>query len=79
MKQRLKYAFALLHNPIVLILDEPTSNLDEEGIEFVQRIVKQQKEEGVLIVATNDKEEPVGVLRKFTWECRRDNCCQILF
>ncbi|MGA3287574.1 MAG: ABC transporter ATP-binding protein [Bacteroidota bacterium] len=57
MKQRLKYAFALLHNPIVLILDEPTSNLDEEGIEFVQDIVKQQKEEGVLIVATNDKEE----------------------
>ncbi len=56
MKQRLKYAFALLHNPIVLILDEPTSNLDEEGIEFVQRMVKQQKEEGVLIVATNDKE-----------------------
>jgi len=57
MKQRLKYVFALLHNPIVLILDEPTSNLDEEGIEFVQRIMKQQKEEGVLIVATNDKEE----------------------
>jgi heme exporter protein A len=57
MKQRLKYAFALLHNPIVLILDEPTSNLDEDGIEFVQRMVKQQKEEGVLIVATNDKEE----------------------
>ena len=57
MKQRLKYAFALLHNPSVLILDEPTSNLDEEGIEFVQRMVKQKKEEGVLIVATNDKEE----------------------
>ena len=57
MKQRLKYAFALLHNPIMLILDEPTSNLDEEGIEFVQRIVKQQKEEGILVVATNDKEE----------------------
>jgi heme exporter protein A len=57
MKQRLKYAFALLHNPMVLILDEPTSNLDEDGIEFVQRMVKQQKEEGVLIVATNDKEE----------------------
>jgi heme exporter protein A len=57
MKQRLKYAFALLHNPIVLILDEPTSNLDEEGVKFVQRIVKQQKEEGILVVATNNKEE----------------------
>jgi heme exporter protein A len=57
MKQRLKYAFALLYNPIVLILDEPTSNLDEEGVKFVQRIVKQQKEEGILIVATNNKDE----------------------
>jgi heme exporter protein A len=57
MKQRLKYAFALLHNPIVLILDEPTSNLDEEGIEFVRHMANQQKEEGILIVATNNKEE----------------------
>jgi len=57
MKQRLKYAFALLQNPMVLILDEPTSNLDEEGIEFVRRVVQKQKEEGVLIVATNDKAE----------------------
>jgi heme exporter protein A len=57
MKQRLKYAFALLHNPIILILDEPTSSLDEDGVEFVQHIIKRQKEEGLLIVATNDKEE----------------------
>ncbi len=64
MKQRLKYTFALLHNPIVLILDEPTSNLDEEGIKFVQCIVKQQKEEGVLIVATNDKEEADWCVQK---------------
>jgi heme exporter protein A len=57
MKQRLKYAFALLHHPAVLILDEPTSNLDDEGIDFVQHLVQKQKEEGVLIIATNDSQE----------------------
>jgi heme exporter protein A len=57
MKQRLKYAFALLHSPIVLILDEPSNGLDAEGIEFVRHAVRQQKEQGILIIATNDRKE----------------------
>ncbi len=57
MKQRLKYAFALLHNPAVLILDEPTSNLDDEGIEVIKQIIIEQKNENILIIATNNKEE----------------------
>ncbi len=54
MKQRLKYAFALLHQPPVLILDEPTSNLDAEGIGVVYQIIEDQKKKGMIIVATND-------------------------
>lgn len=57
MKQRLKYAFAVLHEPAVLILDEPTSNLDSEGIEMVKGVVGQQKRSSILILATNDAEE----------------------
>jgi heme exporter protein A len=57
MKQRLKYAFALLHRPALLILDEPTSNLDAEGIDMVKHITLEQKKEGALIVATNGTEE----------------------
>lgn len=57
MKQRLKYACALLHDPIVLILDEPTSNLDPEGVEMVWAIAEEQKRKGILIVATNEPEE----------------------
>jgi heme exporter protein A len=57
MRQRLKYAFATLHRPALLILDEPTSNLDHDGIEIVKKIVEEQKSSGVLIVATNDSEE----------------------
>lgn len=57
MKQRLKYALALLFEPGVLLLDEPTANLDEEGISMVDRIVSRQKERGILIVATNEKRD----------------------
>ncbi len=54
MKQRMKYAFALSGEPSVLILDEPTSNLDTEGIAMVKQIMKEQQDKGILIVATND-------------------------
>ena len=57
MKQRLKYAFARLHQPEILLLDEPSTNLDEEGITVVEKIVSEQKEKGMLILATNRKED----------------------
>ena len=57
MKQRLKYAFALLHQPPLLILDEPTSNLDSEGKSMVREVMHQQRQDGVLIVATNDSND----------------------
>jgi len=57
MKQRLKYAFALLHGPALLILDEPMSNLDEAGIQVVVEVIEEQKQVGVVVVATNDADE----------------------
>lgn len=59
MKQRLKFIFALLHRPRVLLLDEPTANLDAEGIGVVQQVVEQQKKSGILIIATNVESEVV--------------------
>ncbi|MFH1701112.1 MAG: heme ABC exporter ATP-binding protein CcmA [Candidatus Zixiibacteriota bacterium] len=57
MKQRLKYAVALLNKPAFLLLDEPTSNLDDEGKRLVTEIIRKQKDNGILIIATNEKEE----------------------
>jgi heme exporter protein A len=57
MKQRTKFAFALMHKPKVLILDEPMTNLDAEGIAMVREIMERQRREGILIVATNDESD----------------------
>jgi heme exporter protein A len=54
MKQRMKYAFALIHRPEILILDEPTANLDSDGIKMVKDIMTEYREQRILIVATND-------------------------
>jgi heme exporter protein A len=54
MKQRAKYAAALLHRPPVLILDEPMSNLDAEGVAVVREVMTEHRSHGLLVVATND-------------------------
>ncbi|MCX8010413.1 MAG: ABC transporter ATP-binding protein [Ignavibacteria bacterium] len=57
MKQRMKYASAILHNPKVLCLDEPTANLDSEGKEFVEKVISDYRKNGIVIIATNEKED----------------------
>jgi heme exporter protein A len=57
MRQRLKYACALLHQPPVLLLDEPSANLDAAGAQMVERILAQQRERGLVVLATNDPRE----------------------
>jgi heme exporter protein A len=55
MKQRMKFIFALIHNPELLIFDEPTSNLDDEGKNSVYRIIEDKSKESIIIIASNDK------------------------
>jgi heme exporter protein A len=57
MKQRLRLAFALLHRPALLLLDEPSGHLDDEGHATVGAIVRARSEHGLVVVATNDLRE----------------------
>jgi ABC-2 type transport system ATP-binding protein len=50
MKQRLAIASALLNDPIVLILDEPTNGLDPMGIAEIREIIKKIAADGKTII-----------------------------
>jgi len=57
MKQRLRLAFAVLHRPPIVMLDEPGSHLDAEGRAVVERLVLEHAAAGLVVIATNDPQE----------------------
>jgi ABC-type multidrug transport system ATPase subunit len=56
MQQRVRVALALVHEPVVLALDEVTATLDAEGIAAVERLVRQHRERGGIVVAATNAE-----------------------
>lgn len=64
MKQRMKLLLAILHNPNILFLDEPFSNLDELGINLFKSIIDNQTKFGILVIASNDDREISLTTRK---------------
>lgn len=58
MKQRVKYILALINDPFILFLDEPSTNLDESGISMAADIIDDFKSSNkAVIIASNDKNE----------------------
>ena len=62
MKQRLGIAAAIMENPEILILDEPTNALDEEGIEQIRKIIKEERERGAIVLIASHNKEDIEVL-----------------
>jgi len=57
MKQRMKFIFSLMHSPKLILLDEPTSNLDDEGKATVYKIVEREGKNNIVIIASNEKSD----------------------
>lgn len=62
MKQRLVIAQAIMEEPKILILDEPTNALDSGGVDLVREIVMQEKEAGTLVMIASHNKEDIRLL-----------------
>jgi len=57
MKQRAKLAQAIFSDVPAVLLDEPLTNLDEEGISLYQNLINDFCKDRLVIISSNDKKE----------------------
>lgn len=57
MKQRVKLAQAIFSDTPVVLLDEPLTNLDEEGVSLYHNVIEKYCKSRLLIISSNDKKE----------------------
>jgi len=63
-RQRVGLAQALIHNPPVLILDEPTTGLDPNQIVEIRQLIKQVSENKTIILSTHIMQEVQAICDK---------------
>lgn len=62
MKQRLGLAQALMEDPDILLLDEPLSGLDNDGVKQMYQILLHQKKSRKLMVIASHSKEDIAIL-----------------
>ncbi len=67
MRQRLGIAQAMMENPDILILDEPTNGLDEDGVEWFRQFILGQKKNGKMILIASHSKEDIEMLSDEVW------------
>lgn len=61
-QQRVSVARALIHEPSILLVDEPTGNVDEENAEIIMSLIRSYNDKGTTVVlATHDK----NIIKKY--------------
>ncbi len=70
MRQRLGIAIAIMENPDLFLLDEPSSGLDPEGIENIHQLLQKLNEKGITILLTSHSLEEINLLTNLAFEMK---------
>lgn len=62
MKQRLAIAQAIMEKPDVIMLDEPTNGLDDDGAGLIHSIIKEEKQRGAIVLLASHSREDIRLL-----------------
>ena len=62
MRQRLGIAQAIMEDPHLLVLDEPTNGLDDNGVKDIRELIKMLSNNGVTIILASHSREDVELL-----------------
>ncbi len=62
MKQRIIIAQAIMEKPDILMLDEPTNALDENGVDKIRQVILEEKKRGALVLIASHNKEDIQIL-----------------
>lgn len=62
MKQRLGIAQAIMEKPDILVLDEPTNALDENGVSLIRSVLLEEKNRGATILIASHNKDDISLL-----------------
>lgn len=79
MKQKLGIAQAIMEEPDILILDEPTNALDDEAVENFRNILFEEKSKGTIILISSHNKEDVDSICDKRYKIANGNVEEIIY
>ena len=75
MRQRLGIAQAIMDDPDILILDEPTNGLDKQGVRDAVRIIQETKQKGKLVILASHHMEEIEEVCDTVYRIQTQTLC----